>query len=364
MQEVGGTSCRFVLLSLALLQAAVGSEVPARFMLASSPSEQNVYISAFPELREYAKPLEQRATVDLQVLIDGKASKCQGADCTEDSDMGLQSPQGLALHHGSEKAVLYVADPAAENVYSYRLLVEDTAMVSTSSVKVGAQRRVLEGVVGVYGVAVDGFGNLYFTTNQGQVGKVSCEQLQQSKPTPTYLYTSSSNSITVSSPFGISADSFFVYWTNQESGQSAGAVVRALEKSNDEMQQQYPQYPQPLAQNSDKSYGVCLVNDNVFFTGEAQFLYGTKKSGGSIAEVYHSFKKPRGCSYDGQNSMFVADLEDNAIYMLPANVETPRLVKKVWKAFNVPAPMSLAVFTGSPRYSEERVDKGFLGLGW
>lgn len=346
-----------------MVQTAAGFEPPGRFLLASSPSEHNVYIAAFPDSHEFAKPPDQRTLVKAQVLIDGQASKCIGTGCTEDSDMGLQSPEGLALHHGSDKAVLYVADPPAQNVYSYHIMGSQ-GLISADSVKVGAQRRVLEGLVGVQDVAVDGFGNLYYTTNQGEVGTVPADELEWSKPTQRILYSTSSDSTTVSSPFGLAADAFFVYWTNQEAGQTAGTVVRAMEKNSNELRQQYPEYPQQLAQNGEKAYGVCLVNDNVFFTAEGQFLYGVKKSGGSVSEVYHNFKKPRGCSHDGQNSVVVADLEDSAVYMLPANLAQLRSIKTARKVFEVPSPASLAVFTSSSRYGEERDDKGFLGMGW
>ena len=34
-----------------------------------------------------------------------------------------------------------------------------------------------------------------------------------------------------------------------------------------------------------KVYGVCLSQNNVFYTNEEQYIYGVKKTGGGIGEV-------------------------------------------------------------------------------
>lgn len=347
---------------------AMCKEGTKRFMIVSSPSEMSVYVAPFPDAADASKPIAERTVSEAKVLIDG-TDKCSGTTCTEDSNQGLKGPQGVAVHHGPSQAVLYVADTPSTNVYAYNLLGVAGSTFGADSVQAGPQRKILMGLVGVSGVAVDDKGNLYFTTNQGAVGKVSADELnkpqstqgQTFKPGYTILYSSGN---TISSPFALAADAFFVYWTNKESASSAGTVVKAMERVTDDLKQQYPDFPKALSQNADKSMGVCLVNSNVFYTGEATYLYGVKKSGGGATEVYADFGQPRGCTDDGMGGVLVADIQKNAVYTVPASMAELRPVTSATKVASVPTPEGIAVFVSSPRYGEDRVDNGFLGIGW
>jgi len=303
-----------------------------------------------------------------QVLIDGTVAKCSGALCTETSDQGLTQPQGIVVSHGKKKAVLYVADSGAESIFAYQITgtiaLDPADPTKLGTVQAGPQQLVAKGLTQVSGLAMDGFGNLYYSTVDGTVGTIAATALDPlNSPTTTVLYNSD-NAKTVSSPFALAADNFHVYWANQANGQGAGTVVKAFERDGAALAKKYPDMPKALAKNAAQATGVCVAKSNVFFTGESQFLYGVKTSGGGITEVSRGFKKPRACAYDGENTLYVADNEANAVFSLPANMPTIRPVKSVQKVADVDGPMGVAVFTRAEAYVAQPTDNGFLGLGW
>ena len=75
-----------------------------------------------------------------------------------------------------------------------------------------------------------------------------------------------------------------------------------------------------IAKNSNKAYGVCLSQNNVFYTSSQSFMYGVKKSGGAIATVSDKLLGPRGCAWDGDGTVFVADKTAKAIYSFAGNM--------------------------------------------
>lgn len=57
----------------------------------------------------------------------------------------------------------------------------------------------------------------------------------------------------------------------------------------------------------------------MFFTNVDTQLFGVKKSGGPIVTVASSFVEPRGCVWDGDGSIFVADKAGNAVHSFPVS---------------------------------------------
>ena len=74
-----------------------------------------------------------------------------------------------------------------------------------------------------------------------------------------------------------------------------------------------------IAKNSNKVYGVCLSQNNVFYTNTQTFLYGVKKSGGAIATISDKLLGPRGCAWDGDGTIYVADMEGGKVDQLSAS---------------------------------------------
>lgn len=352
-------------LALAACLAPVAAyEADPRFIFVSSPSKRKIYYSPLPTLSELAKHPDDRPVPAATMLIDGNVKADGGALGLEATTKGLQTPEGLAVWHGKDKAVLYVADTAAKKIFAYQI----TGSIAGVPVA-GVQQLVAKDINGVTSLALDGFGNLYFTTSDGRVGSLSSEKLLPlniaDPPPVTILYTSESTP-TVSTPFGLAADNFNVYWSNQANGQQNGAIVKAFERNAAALKAKYPNYPMALSKTMTKAMGVCVAKSNVFFTGAAQTLYGVKTTGGSISEVSRSFEEPRGCAFDGENTLYVADAKTGSISSLPANFVTlpAAPLKKVQKVATVEAPSAVAVFTCSFAYVAQQQDNGFLGLGY
>ena len=63
-----------------------------------------------------------------------------------------------------------------------------------------------------------------------------------------------------------------------------------------------------------------MSQNNVFYTNTQTFLYGVKKSGGAIATVSDKLLGPRGCAWDGDGTIYVADKTAKAIYSFAGNM--------------------------------------------
>lgn len=258
-------------------------------------------------------------------------------------DAGLQHPQGIAVDQKRKR--LFVADPDVQKIYSYQLVVDGDTL-STD----GAQTVISSNVESRW-VAVDGNGNLFFSDEpENKILKVSAEKLAQGAPSTEVVY--SGNSLTqVNQPGGVAVDNLHVYWTNKHFGTQAGSVIRGAE------------YPEGgirgsgsgaasisvLARNAVKSYGICIALGNVYYTDSERFLYGVKKSGGEAAEVSSSLNHPRGCTWDGDGTVYVAD-RAGAVYSFAGNMGTISRAE-VQKAFDHEDAFGLAAVMSFGRRS-------------
>jgi hypothetical protein len=259
---------------------------------------------------------------------------------------GLSAPAGLAVWQGKDNAYLYVADVGQSKILAYELF----SSIDLRSVTAGSATTVASDLSHVYGLALDGFGNLYFALDDGSIGVLNAENgVVSSGATKTMIYTTSSSS-KVSKPAALAADAFYVYWGNTDSGATTGSVVKAFERDAEKLKTTYPDYPKALAKNSDKAMGVCLARTNVFYTGESQTLFGVSSDGGTPVEISHGFQSPRGCAYDGDNTLYVADSDGGAIYSLPGNFLALRAVNRLTKIATSTSPENVAIFSSSSAY--------------
>lgn len=327
-------------------------------MIVSSPTESTLLYKVLPGFEVRSKLDADYQVGGMLTLING-ALKCMGTSCDENSDQGLKSPQGIALWHGHNSRRLYVSDCEAKNIYRYELTVVPATSDSSPLIHAGPQIAVLRNVPGgARWLTTDGLGNLFFSVEEkNEIQMISSEQLNGAPGTATVkiLYTQAGSS-TVSGPGGLVADNFYLYWANKADGQAAGTVVKAYERPK--MSPLFmAKFPKVLAQNLDRAYGVCMVKDTIYFTHETSTLFAVKKGGGAIAEVSGEFQEPRGCSWDGDGGLYVADRKANAIYRLPANFQDLRVVKHITKVVDVTAPCQVLILT-APAHSTEQSDSG------
>lgn len=247
---------------------------------------------------------------------------------------GLSVPQGIAVDSYRKK--LYVADPDLGKLVGYDIRFSGDALV------VGSQFTVAAGVEPRW-VAVDGLGNVYFSDEAtNRVQKVSAQNIESGNTTSDVIYDGSAVGA-VSSPGGVAADNYFVYWLNKASGTSAGSLVRGLSTPG-----VAPTVPDVavLANNAMKSYGVCAGLGHIFYTDEQSSVYAVPRSGGPAVTVSDAFAEPRGCVFDGEGTTYVADKQHNAVYQFAANARTyGTSTVTVTKAADFLGAFGVALFT-------------------
>jgi hypothetical protein len=112
----------------------------------------------------------------------------------------------------------------------------------------------------------------------------------------------------------VAVDNFHVYWTNTAGGSAAGSLVKASELPPDA---NLALAVRPLAQNLDIAHGACLSPRLAFYTSDAEEVYAVPKTGGPPEMITDKLQAPRGCVWDGGNTVYVADKTGGAIYSFP-----------------------------------------------
>lgn len=264
-----------------------------------------------------------------------------GADKTPKPliDSGLKSPQGIAVDQ--KKAKLYVTDPDSRKIFSYNLLFNNGVLLTDGKQGIAATN------VEARWVAVDGVGTIFFTDERDNlIQKVGAAKLLRGDPTPTVLYSGISVA-QVSAPGGIATDNFHVFWSNKAVGTMVGSVVKGFEKPPET---NVAASVKPLAKNAAKVYGVCLSMNNVFYTNEENAIYAVKKTGGAIATVSDKLLQPRGCTWDRDGTVYVADKAGNAVYSFPGNMHT-LVPMRVSKSVELEDAFGLAMIAGCSRFA-------------
>jgi len=274
---------------------------PNKYLIISAPTLSKVVYTRLPD------DVTHLPSADPKTLIDS----------------GLKMPQGLAVDH--KRNTLYVADPELRKVLCYKIAFSGGNVMVNGEPSVAAQDKE------VRWVAVDGVGNVFITDEAtGQILRVPAEKLLRGDPTPMVIYDSAT-STHVSAPGGIAVDNFHVYWTNKAAGTEAnvGSLNRGFEK---------PQGTNAaigvvqLARNTPKAYGVCISESNVFYTNSDKLVFAVKKTGSAIATVSDVFEEPRGCAWDGDGTVYIADKKAGTVSSFAGNMRNL-----------APAPVSLVV---------------------
>lgn len=293
----------------------------------------------------------------------------------------LDYPLGIALDH--PRKGLYIADVNKKRILRYELEETEGESGYVLSVKQNSVMVISEGKE-VRWLAVDAIGNLFFSDEGDSViwqvpghslikstNALPCNQIKRdfmvsqtdsgcvgtpfekdnpgiyvttppTQETPVVVYSREiTKTSEVSAPGGLAVDNFHVFWGNKQLGMQVGSVVSGFESSREGKVHQ----PTKIALNTDRVYGVCIAGNNVYYTDKKTNLYGVKKHGGGIATIYTKMSGPRGCAWDGDGTVYVADRDGNKIMSFPSNMLTlsPQRLKTVtstdgWQ------PEGLAVF--------------------
>jgi len=296
-----------------LLATAWGAAAdPSGFLLLTTPHNAKIAWVKLPESGDFAG-------LTPSVLID----------------TGLQHPQGIAVDKKRKR--LYVADPDAQKIYGYQLTVVNNGLATD-----GKQVAICSGIESRW-VSVDGSGNVFFSDEpRNQILKVPAEKVLRGEAEAQTVY-SGEGVAQVSEPGGVAVDNFHVFWTNKHFGTEVGVLVRGSESPPSATDASSLSV---LAKNSVKCYGVCIAMGNVFFTDSEKALYGVKKNGGPVAEITASLDKPRGCAWDGDGTVYVADRGAGAVYSFASNMHVISKTE-VKRVFEFEDAFGLAVLTSA-----------------
>lgn len=244
---------------------------------------------------------------------------------------GLQDPRGIAVDPKTNR--LYVADEMQGKVLYWDLAIKEGNLIS-----VGDPVTVAQSVKPRW-VAVDGVGNVFFTCGADNViQRVMAERIELGDTRPELVYNG--NQIyQVSRPTGIAVDNFNIYWANREQGIKLGSLAMGMEQPPDT---EPWNSVRTLADNVLISYGVCLSATNVFYTADKTTIYGIKKVGGPVTLISDKLNQPRGCVWDNDGTMYVADRGNEGIYTFPGSMPEPT-AQRLKKFASSPAPWGLAM---------------------
>lgn len=239
-------------------------------------------------------------------------------------DTGLVNPQGIAVDQLNHR--LIVADPASKRILAYPLHAKRKHLV------VGQQEVRADGME-VRWVAVDGVGNIIFSDEPSN----RILRLQATADAEPEVLHDGAALAQVRAPGGVAVDSLGTYWVNKQIGTQVGSLVRDGELSSlARGLRSATTVPGvgggavgdvggvsliTLARNSEKSYGVCVTGNNVFYTQPERTLFVAKKTGNSEAKaVSNELVRPRGCVWDGDGTVYVADRGASAVYSFAGNM--------------------------------------------
>jgi len=221
---------------------------------------------------------------------------------------GLTHPQGLAVDQ--RRRMLFIADPNLNKLVAYQLAVEGDSLRASSSQIVVADN------VETRWVTVDGRGNVFFSDeSRNLIMKVTAQQMLDGDAVAEAIY-SSDEAPSISAPGGVAVDNYNVFWTNKLSGDKAGTLVKGPDAPS--LQGSGQSSLSVLARNAVKSFGVCVAMDDVFFTDDSSKVYGMRRDGVQPVTLTNEMESPRGCVWDGDNTVYVADRTHGAIFAFPA----------------------------------------------
>lgn len=286
---------------------------PAKFLIVSRPSSGQI------SYMKVTNGLSRSGDGKMKVLID----------------KGLMHPQGIAVDQ--RRGLLIVADPEAGKVYSYELVA------NLDRLTVGSQSTLAAGVEARW-VAVDDAGDALLSSEpNSQILRMSKLRSMRGQTDPKVIYDGSQFSI--SAPGGLAVDNFHTFWTNKKSGEQVGSVVQAPTAPGTDPSQGRAVV---LTKSSDKSYGLCLALDNVYYTQPSSTILGVKKGGSLPVTVSDRLKNPRGCAWDGEGTVYVADRGANAVYSF-AGIMQELGAAQLTKTVDVDDAFGVAVYSLSFR---------------
>jgi len=224
----------------------------------------------------------------------------------------LEHPLGLAVD--SSRSILYVADGKRREVLGFRVY-EDS--VYAGSLSFDGPYTVMSDI-SAHWLSVNSVGSLFVSDpKQGRILTISAESLKarldggEFKEDAKDIY-SQENDAPVRFPQGVAANGRELFWANGQHGQEVGAVVRGLEDIGKSLAQETTE---ALSKDSESAFGMCLTSSRLYYTAREHSMYSVRADGvGRRVTVSDRLQEPRGCAYDGDGTVFVADRKAGRVF--------------------------------------------------
>jgi hypothetical protein len=339
---------------------------PKQFLIISSPSQQKI---VFTELKNF-----QSTTGRTFALIDS----------------GLVSPSGLSFDR--DRGALYVADKGAQKIYRYHIYKQDDGN-GLKLITDGVQLCIMENVTAEW-VFTDVNGDVFFTDEAAQTinripvgvikllakGRYAASDLQvipesqlvnqsasaakdssstafveeaasDNPPQVFALYQASIHS-NINVPAGVASDGVRLYWVNGAQGQTHGSVAEGeVDPQAQTANGQTTSFPSlTLTNASATAYGVAKTNTMVFYSTASNGLgtvNGLMPGTNAVVSFATGLASPRGLVWDGDQTLYVADMDANSVYSFPVG----RLVQNapLAKSAVLSGAFGLALFAESDK---------------
>lgn len=231
----------------------------------------------------------------------------------------LQKPTGVAADDFA--GLVFVADPAARAIFAFR--VYEHGRLRSGRLTVGEPFTILTGLAARW-VAVDSTGAVLCSdADDGQIWMLRADvvaDVMNYEKAPQIVDSSTSDAIdlyaagstnSLQDPEGLAAEGGHVVWGNGVAGAASGTVMLGLKDLTDS---QRTSTIVPVVSGGKPAYGVCLSSSRIFYTDGASHVFSVPASGGPNVEVSSDFQTAKGCAYDGDGTVFVADVTASKVY--------------------------------------------------
>lgn len=236
------------------------------------------------------------------------------------------------------RGLLFVADPGKSAVIAFRAWPSRSRLYMDGATTIAA-------AVNAHWVGVNSVGTVFFTDVGSEtlfaISAKDVEDLLNGRPAgaPRALYAAAENT-PLKNPQAVVGDGFNVLWVNGDAGATAGVVLKGVD---DPPSVDKEATVLKLAANSPAAYGLCTTGTRMFFTDANAKVFSMRKDGGDLMLVTDMLHHPRGCAYDGDGTIFVADKQPGKVYSFSGG--SPELGQRlVTLAFTLDDAYGLAVF--------------------
>jgi len=256
------------------------------------------------------------------------------------------APMGLAVD--AFRKLLYVADPGLGAVLAIDIIEDSWG----EGVLVYNGAKTVVSSVQAQWVATDALGNLFFTdaeTNKIFYLPVSAAVSDDddgswspdTSAAPVELYAADAQA-PISNPQGIAVFGGQIVWANGEGGGSSSPAIVSTYKVPSTLAA--PNFTDVAVGSA--AYGVCPSSARIFYTDAETKVKSMKEPGGDVSVVTEGLSQPRGCAYDGDGTIFVADADDGKVYAFAGGGQEggPR---PTWPVVQMPGAFGLAVLASS-----------------